>query len=145
MKKAEEVKQEAQTLYEAPPPPIPFFQENSADAPPPPPLPKVLKAKKLQLAPNTSSTASDLQETIQLKAELVSAGQMDFKPRATHGVVGLSNQGATCFLNSLLQSLFHTPEFRKIVYQFVQKLLDPPLELLEMFLVDSNFRNCFQV
>ncbi|KAI0021876.1 hypothetical protein F4780DRAFT_778150 [Xylariomycetidae sp. FL0641] len=33
------------------------------------------------------------------------------------GYVGLKNQGATCYLNSLLQSLFFTNAFRKAVYQ----------------------------
>ena len=33
------------------------------------------------------------------------------------GLVGLKNQGATCYLNSLLQSLFFTNSFRKAVYQ----------------------------
>lgn len=32
--------------------------------------------------------------------------------------VGLSNQGATCYLNSLLQSLFMTPEFRDAIYRY---------------------------
>ena len=33
------------------------------------------------------------------------------------GLVGLKNQGATCYLNSLLQSLYFTNAFRKAVYQ----------------------------
>jgi ubiquitin carboxyl-terminal hydrolase 7 len=37
------------------------------------------------------------------------------------GMVGLKNQGATCYLNSLLQSLFFTNAFRKAVYQIPTK------------------------
>jgi len=32
--------------------------------------------------------------------------------------VGLSNQGATCYMNSLLQTLFMTPEFRRGIYEW---------------------------
>ncbi|KAL8095028.1 hypothetical protein AgCh_036497 [Apium graveolens] len=32
------------------------------------------------------------------------------------GYVGLKNQGATCYMNSLLQFLYHIPYFRKAVY-----------------------------
>lgn len=34
------------------------------------------------------------------------------EPRGLTGICGLQNQGATCYLNSLLQTLFFTPEFR---------------------------------
>ena len=31
---------------------------------------------------------------------------------------GLSNQGATCYMNSMLQTLFMTPEFRQQIYNW---------------------------
>lgn len=34
------------------------------------------------------------------------------EPRAECGFIGLENQGATCYLNSLLQSMYMTPELR---------------------------------
>jgi ubiquitin carboxyl-terminal hydrolase 7 len=33
------------------------------------------------------------------------------------GHVGLINQGATCYLNSLVQALFHIPAFKKFMFQ----------------------------
>ena len=36
--------------------------------------------------------------------------------RAETGFIGLSNQGATCYLNSLIQTLYHLAAFRDIVY-----------------------------
>ena len=32
--------------------------------------------------------------------------------------VGLSNQGATCYMNSLLQTLYMTPDFRNEIYKW---------------------------
>ncbi|EGC32265.1 hypothetical protein DICPUDRAFT_95315 [Dictyostelium purpureum] len=37
--------------------------------------------------------------------------------RSDHGFVGLLNQGATCYLNSLIQMLYMTPELKNNVYK----------------------------
>ncbi|KAF8460666.1 hypothetical protein BDZ91DRAFT_738896 [Kalaharituber pfeilii] len=42
---------------------------------------------------------------------------INYDSKKETGFVGLKNQGATCYLNSLLQSLYFTNEFRKAVYQ----------------------------
>lgn len=42
---------------------------------------------------------------------------LDYDSKKYTGFVGLNNQGATCYLNSLLQSYFTTKNFRKLVYQ----------------------------
>jgi len=34
-------------------------------------------------------------------------------PRSKYGYAGLQNQGATCYMNSLLQQLFLIPRFRE--------------------------------
>ncbi|XP_078377016.1 ubiquitin carboxyl-terminal hydrolase 40-like isoform X2 [Oculina patagonica] len=39
------------------------------------------------------------------------------EPRGQTRICGLQNQGATCYLNSLLQTLFFTPEFRDGLFQ----------------------------
>ncbi|PGH27122.1 hypothetical protein AJ80_01078 [Polytolypa hystricis UAMH7299] len=41
----------------------------------------------------------------------------NYNSKKETGMVGLRNQGATCYLNSLLQSLYFTNSFRKAVYQ----------------------------
>lgn len=42
---------------------------------------------------------------------------LNYDSKKETGMVGLKNQGATCYLNSLLQSLYFTNAFRQAVYQ----------------------------
>lgn len=42
---------------------------------------------------------------------------INYDSKKVTGYVGFRNQGATCYLNSLLQSYFFTKYFRKLVYQ----------------------------
>jgi ubiquitin carboxyl-terminal hydrolase 7 len=51
---------------------------------------------------------------------------INYDSKKETGLVGLKNQGATCYLNSLLQSLYLTPVFRKSVYQIPVKLDESP-------------------
>eukprot|EP00051_Salpingoeca_urceolata_P006849 m.90590 g.90590 ORF g.90590 m.90590 type:complete len:1136 (+) comp15013_c1_seq2:388-3795(+) len=59
--------------------------------------------------------------------------------KSSTGFVGLANQGATCYLNSLLQSLYMTPEFRNAIYRWRRdgdsKASRIPLELQKLFML----------
>jgi len=49
-----------------------------------------------------------------------------YDSRKETGYIGLKNQGATCYMNSLLQTLFHIPYFRRAVYHMPTTESDPP-------------------
>ena len=59
-----------------------------------------------------SSVGGSNEEISRSKAKLaqLKAGERSKK------YLGLSNQGATCYMNSAIQTLFMTPEFRKSVF-----------------------------
>ncbi|BFG34993.1 hypothetical protein CerSpe_212670 [Prunus speciosa] len=50
------------------------------------------------------------------------------------GYVGLKNQGATCYMNSLLQTLYHIPYFRKAVYHMPTTENDLPSQSIPLAL-----------
>lgn len=58
--------------------------------------------------------------------------------RSTAGYVGLVNQAMTCYLNSLLQALYMTPEFRNALYNWEFDGIDAskniPYQLQKLFL-----------
>ncbi|KAI9308034.1 hypothetical protein BJ944DRAFT_237359 [Cunninghamella echinulata] len=50
---------------------------------------------------------------------------INYDSRKETGFVGIKNQGATCYMNSLLQSLYCINQFRKAVYQIPTQREDP--------------------
>lgn len=50
---------------------------------------------------------------------------INYDSKKETGYVGLKNQGATCYLNSLLQSLYFSTEFRRAVYQIPTEEEEP--------------------
>ncbi|KAG7549768.1 TRAF-like [Arabidopsis thaliana x Arabidopsis arenosa] len=58
-------------------------------------------------------------DTVLVEAEVAVRKVLDYwsyDSKKETGFVGLKNQGATCYMNSLLQTLYHIPYFRKAVY-----------------------------
>ncbi|OMJ30209.1 Ubiquitin carboxyl-terminal hydrolase 21 [Smittium culicis] len=62
---------------------------------------------------------------------------LNWNSKKETGHVGFKNQGATCYMNSLLQSLYFTNQFRRAVFQIPTKDDDPkksiPLALQRVF------------
>lgn len=53
---------------------------------------------------------------------------VNYDSKSITGYVGLANQGATCYMNSLLQSLYLTPAFLRSIYQIPTENLANPQE-----------------
>lgn len=67
-------------------------------------------------SPVTNEATAD---TANAAAALASTSHQDlmmYDSKQETGMVGLKNQGATCYMNSLLQTLFHLHAFRQVVY-----------------------------
>ncbi|KAG5416210.1 hypothetical protein BRARA_A03381 [Brassica rapa] len=68
-------------------------------------------------------------DTLQIEAEVAVRKVLDYwsyDSKKETGFVGLKNQGATCYMNSLLQTLYHIPYFRKAVYHMPTTENDAP-------------------
>ncbi|XP_038701644.1 ubiquitin carboxyl-terminal hydrolase 13-like isoform X2 [Tripterygium wilfordii] len=68
-------------------------------------------------------------DTVVIEAEVAVRKIMDYwayDSKKETGYVGLKNQGATCYMNSLLQTLYHIPYFRKAVYHMPTTENDMP-------------------
>jgi ubiquitin carboxyl-terminal hydrolase 7 len=56
-------------------------------------------------------------DTVVIEAEVAVRKLLDYwsyDSKKETGYVGLKNQGATCYMNSLLQTQYHIPYFRKV-------------------------------
>ncbi|GJN34912.1 hypothetical protein PR202_gb23621 [Eleusine coracana subsp. coracana] len=70
-----------------------------------------------------------LNDTVIVEAEVAVRRMVDYwtyDSKKETGYVGLKNQGATCYMNSLLQTLYHIPYFRKAVYHMPTTENDMP-------------------
>ncbi|XP_042511243.1 ubiquitin C-terminal hydrolase 12 isoform X8 [Macadamia integrifolia] len=68
-------------------------------------------------------------DTVIVEAEVAVRRVVDYwtyDSKKETGYVGLKNQGATCYMNSLLQTLYHIPYFRKAVYHMPTTENDMP-------------------
>ncbi|KAF9595405.1 hypothetical protein IFM89_000323 [Coptis chinensis] len=68
-------------------------------------------------------------DTLIVEAEVAVRKVVDYwsyDSKKETGYVGLKNQGATCYMNSLLQTLYHIPYFRKAVYHMPTTENDMP-------------------
>ena len=63
------------------------------------------------------STVAESQD-LGAKANGAGGKPAEQSPEPEKAFKGLQNQGATCYMNSLLQALYMTPDFRRMIYKF---------------------------
>ena len=102
-----------------PPPPPPAPKTAPAPPPPAPPLggPPAPPAPPAPLAARPAGAPPKL-KTGGGRTVVAPLQHGHATEKSATGFVGLKNQGATCYLNSLLQALFFLPEVREQVYSF---------------------------
>ena len=61
------------------------------------------------------------------------------------GFVGLKNQGATCYMNSLLQFLYNINYFRQAVYHMPTSEEDDPLKSIPLALQSLFYKVCLRL
>eukprot|EP00252_Welwitschia_mirabilis_P016659 TRINITY_DN3688_c0_g1_i1.p1 TRINITY_DN3688_c0_g1~~TRINITY_DN3688_c0_g1_i1.p1 ORF type:complete len:1121 (+),score=247.00 TRINITY_DN3688_c0_g1_i1:261-3623(+) len=76
-------------------------------------------------------------DTLIIETEVSARKEIDYwayDSKKQTGYVGLKNQGATCYMNSLLQTLYHIPFFRKAVYHMPTTENDLPSKSIPLAL-----------
>lgn len=114
------------------------IRKKGGPAPPPPPPPPPASSNNTSNR-NKGKGPAKLEDAFAQRNPLRKKIRRAKKPRCEAGFVGLENQGAvcawrwspecysrrggvctgaTCYMNSLLQTLYMTPEFKKSLYQW---------------------------
>lgn len=73
------------------------------------------------------------QSWVERPEDLTKGPAVKWDSKKETGFVGLQNQGATCYLNSLLQSLYHLPRFRHLVYSIAAEPNSSAASLQRLF------------
>ena len=70
----------------------------------------------------------------------------NYDSKKATGYVGLKNQGATCYMNSLLQTLYNINYFRQVhAYQHATAVVKDALYLVALYLVAAWLTTCTAV